>query len=381
MATNNFTVDYNDERFKQVENEKNDAINAAETTYNGMIESAEEFYKAQGENIKNYADTQQKLQQEKTDLEIERIEQEKEKTERDYIKEQSGAYVDFKKQSDEYGAQAEQMASSGLAGSGYSETSKVNIYNTYQNRVASARQSYEEAVLNYDNLIAEARLQNSTVLAEIAFNAQQEQLTLALEGFQYENSLILGLFEEKQNIENNFYARRQDVLNQINTENAMQQEQENLEKEYELIQSQYDYIIKDDTEGEEQELNVDTSQTSPMTNGGGLNDIMEEVYSIGSIEKMAEKLEKYVSDGKLSQDEADEMIDEYLAVLKNREWTMLTDGGTNGLGGIDRDAIIEDEYENQYTLAELLKELKKAGMSNKEARQYIKTLQEKLGID
>lgn len=381
MATDNFAVDYNDERFKQVENEKNAAINAAETTINGMIDSAEEFYKAQGENVKNYADTQQKLQQQKTDLEIEQIEQQKEKTERDYIKEQSAAYVDYKKQIDPHGVQAEQMAANGMLGSGYAESSKVSMYNTYQNRVASARESYQEAVLNYDNLIAEARLQNSTVLAEIAFNAQQEQLTLALEGFQYKNSLILGLFEQKQTIENTYYARQQDILNQINTENAMRQEQENWEKEYKIAQDENAAIIKDDSDDEDQILNVDTSPTSPMTNGSGLNDIMDEVYSIGSIEKMAEKLEKYVSSGKLSQAEADRMIDEYLAVLQNREWTMLTDGGTNGLGGIDRDAIIEDEYENQYTLAELLSELKKAGMSNKEARQYVKTLQEKLGID
>lgn len=251
MATDNFAVDYNDERFKQVENEKNAAINAAETTFNGMIDSAEEFYKAQGENIKNYTDTQQKLQQQKTDLEIEQIEQQKEKTERDYIKEQSAAYVDYKKQIDPHGVQAEQMAANGMLGSGYAESSKVSMYNTYQNRVASARESYQEAVLNYDNLIAEARLQNSTVLAEIAFNAQQEQLTLALEGFQYKNSLILGLFEQKQTIENTYYARQQDILNQINTENAMRQEQENWEREFAAAYSEQDDILTIDEDDNE----------------------------------------------------------------------------------------------------------------------------------
>lgn len=98
------------------------------------------------------------------------------------------------------------------------------MYNTYQNRVAVARESYTRAVQDFDNAITEARLQNNSALAEIAYKTLQQILELSLQGFQYKNSLVLDRFNQKQNLENNYYMRWQDVLKQINTENALAEE-------------------------------------------------------------------------------------------------------------------------------------------------------------
>jgi hypothetical protein len=113
------------------------------------------------------------------------------------------------------------MAASGLRNTGYAESSQVSMYNTYQNRVATAREAYQRAVLNYDNAITEARLQNNAALAEIAYNALQQQLELSLAGFQYKNTLLLSKAETKRTIDNTYYSRYQDVLKQINTENTL----------------------------------------------------------------------------------------------------------------------------------------------------------------
>ena len=113
------------------------------------------------------------------------------------------------------------MASSGLQNTGYSESSQVNMYNTYQNRVATARESYNLAVQNYDNKIAEARLANNSKLAEIAFNALQQELELSLNGFQYKNTLLLDQVNKQQAINDTYYNRWQNVLSQMNTENAL----------------------------------------------------------------------------------------------------------------------------------------------------------------
>jgi hypothetical protein len=164
------------------------------------------------------------MQQEKTDFAIQQIEQQKAQTQKDYQKEQSGAYVDWQKQSNQYGANAEQMAAQGMAGSGYSESAQVSMYNTYQNRVATAREAFVRATLNYDNSIREAQLQNNSLLAEIAYNALQQQLELSLKGFQYKNQLLLEKANKKVEMENMYYNRYQDVLKQINTENAMAEE-------------------------------------------------------------------------------------------------------------------------------------------------------------
>ena len=220
MATN-YDIDYNDSRFTKVESDKSEALSDLEKTYAGMIDKSDSFYQAQIDASKEWADRQEQLQQEKTDFAIEKIEQQKAQAKKDYIKEQSGAYVDWQKQSNQYGANAEQMAASGLAGSGYSESSQVSMYNTYQNRVTTAREAYNQAVLNYNNSITEARLQNNSILAEIAYNALQQQLELSLQGFQYKNQLITDLTDKKLTVDNMYYNRYQDVLAQINHENAL----------------------------------------------------------------------------------------------------------------------------------------------------------------
>ena len=218
-------VNYNDKRFTQVNDEKEAALNENEKTYDSMINSSDEFYKAQINAAQRWADKQTQLQNKQTDFAIQQIEQQKAQTKQDYLKEQTGAYVDWQKQSNQYGANAEQRAVQGLASTGYSESSQVSMYNTYQNRVATARESYTRAVLNYDNAIKDARLQNNSKLAEIAYNSLQHQLELSLQGFQYKNQLILQKTQAKRDIDNTYYSRYQDVLAQINTENALKEQQ------------------------------------------------------------------------------------------------------------------------------------------------------------
>lgn len=219
-----YEINYDDERFKQVEAEKQQALTEVDKTYSGMISNSDKYYQDQIDASKDWANTQQQLQQDKTDFAIEQIEQQKDKANKDYKKEQSGAYVDWQKQSNKYGVNAEQMAASGLTNTGFSESSQVSMYNTYQNRVATARESYNLAVLNYNNSIKDAQLQNNSALAEIAYNALQQQLELSLQGFQYKNQLIIEQANKKQEIDNTYYARYQDVLNQMNTENALAEE-------------------------------------------------------------------------------------------------------------------------------------------------------------
>jgi hypothetical protein len=116
------------------------------------------------------------------------------------------------------------MASAGLTNTGYSESAQVSMYNTYQNRVATARESYNQAILNYNNAIKDAQLQNNAALAEIAYNTLQQQLQLSLECLQYNNQLVLEKANKKVELDNIYYGRYQDVLEQINRENALKEE-------------------------------------------------------------------------------------------------------------------------------------------------------------
>lgn len=220
-VTPNYDVDYSDARFGKVESDKNQALTELEQTYGGMIGSADKFYDDLKNTTQQWADKQAEIQQQQTDFAIEKIEQQKEQAQKDYTKEQSAAYVDWQKQSNKYGTEAEKLASAGLTNTGYSESSQVSMYNTYQNRVATAREVLAQAKLNYDNGIKEAMLQNSAALAEIYATNYIKQAELALQGFQYKNELVMELANKKTELDNTYYSRYQDVLQQINTENAM----------------------------------------------------------------------------------------------------------------------------------------------------------------
>lgn len=253
MAKNNYSINYEDEKFQTVEAEKQAALNEMNNTYNEMISQSDKYYQDQINATKDYASQQQQMQQENTDFTISKIEQDKAQAEKDYTKEQAGAYVDWQKQSNQYGANAEQMAANGLQNSGYSESSQVSMYNTYQNRVAIARESFNKAVLNYDNSIKEAQLQNNAALAEISFKALQTQLELSLQGFQYKNSLLLEQMNKKQEIDNTYYGRYQDVLQQMNQENAMaeqiRQYNESLAEQKRQYNQSYQLQLKEYNEG------------------------------------------------------------------------------------------------------------------------------------
>lgn len=209
-------IDYNDQRLKQVESDKQNALNNANNMYNSMINNSDKFYNDQIQASKDYAQKQQEIQQANTDFAIEKIEQQKQQAEKDYTKEQKGAYTDYQKQINDYGVNAEQQAVQGLSNSGYSESSKVSMYNTYQNRIATARDSFNRSILNYDNGIKDAQLQNNSALAEIAYNALKSQLELGLQGFQYKNSLLESQLNAQQTIEQTYQSKWDSILDQMN---------------------------------------------------------------------------------------------------------------------------------------------------------------------
>jgi hypothetical protein len=314
------TVNYDDERFGEVENQKQQALSEVEKTYGNMIGQSDQFYQAQIDASKEWGDTQQQIQQANTDFAIEQINQQKEQAEKDYQKEQSGAYVDWQKESNRYGANAEQMAASGLTQTGYGESSQLSMYNTYQNRVAMARESYNQAVLNYDNAIKEAQLQNNAAMAEIAFRTLQTQLELGLQGFQYKNALLAEQLNAKQTVDNTYYSRYQDVLAQINQENVLAEEQRQFDIENGIGQigggSSKDVFVfgVDEAEVDEEKTSgFGGLDISPQREVSKMNDIYKTAYSKKSLEELTNHFAKLIRDGKISRMQADNMIDKIAA--------------------------------------------------------------------
>jgi hypothetical protein len=210
-------------QLEAVNTERAEALQAVENVYGGQAEQAGQLYGHMQTATKEWTDKQAQLQQEQTDFTIEQLQQQQDQAKKSYEQEQSAAYTDYQKQTAQHGVNAEQMASMGMSGTGYSESSKVQMYTAYQNRVATAKASYDQAVLNFQNGMKEARLQNSSALAQIQFQGLQTQLTLAMEGLQYENDLLAQELQQKLNVKNMYHSQYMDVWSMLEQQKAQEE--------------------------------------------------------------------------------------------------------------------------------------------------------------
>lgn len=237
-----YSVDYDDQRFQDVKNEQTQQENQVNNIYDNILNNSDKYYQDQIDAAKEYADKQSELQQAQTDFAIQQIEQQKEQTQKDYTKEQKGAYVDYMKKTK---SNAQNMANGGLNNTGYSESSIVSMYNQYQSRVGTARETLNQAILNYNNSIQQATLANNEKLAEIAFNALQTQNQLNQQAFEYKNAIILEKEQALQQVNDRYYARYQDVLNQINNEIELQMAIDQVNREYEQWIKEYTLKVQE----------------------------------------------------------------------------------------------------------------------------------------
>lgn len=242
MANN--IIDYNDERLTTVEKEGTARKNEITENYNKMINDRDTYTQQQQANLENWQKQQTELQQAQTAHTIDKINQQKDQNTKDYQKEQKASYTDYMKQSNQYGANAEMLARQGLQNSGYQESSQVSMWNTYQNRVASARESYKKAVLEYDNMIKDAELSNNEALANIAQQKLEQSLQIALQGFEYKNNLTIQRDNKIDDIDTTYHAKYQDVLNQINREYEYEQQQKQWQEQQRQWQAEFDAAEK-----------------------------------------------------------------------------------------------------------------------------------------
>lgn len=238
MAGTTYKVDESDPRLTDIEKAGKLEIADSNETFDRQINDSNTYFQNQIDAVKDYEKTQKEEQNKQTEFAIDKIEQQKEQTRQDYIKEQSGAYTDWQKQSNAYGANAEAMAAQGMANTGYRESSQVSMYNTYQNRVATAREAYTRAVINYDNSIKEARLANSSALAKIAYESLAKQLELSLAGFQYKNELINAKTAAARQISQDYWTRYNAMYGNIHNENVLTENARQHDEEIALAQAE-----------------------------------------------------------------------------------------------------------------------------------------------
>lgn len=190
-------------------NQQNDLLNQSEKIQNDQID----------------ANTQQTLAE---------IERQRGYTKKDFNKEAQGAYQDYQKLVNPYGVQAENIFSNGLGNSGYSETSKLNAYNTYQNRYATAKESTDRLMEDFNNQMTQAQLEGNKEKAQVALSKLQTQMDNLWQQLNFDSSLTQNKVNYNQWLDEFNYQKQQDEI-----ANAFAREQFEYQKQQDAISNSY----------------------------------------------------------------------------------------------------------------------------------------------
>lgn len=198
-------------------------------------------------NQKSLLEQQQAKQNEilnqQAQMQIDQINRNKAELDKETAKTNSGLYAEYKKASNPYGANAEQLFTQGLGNSGYAESTQTSLYNTYQKNVTDTINTSNKLKADFDFQIQQA-MQNRDV----------QQAQYALEMYKQKMNLLTQEYDLKNNKEQDLYNRGIDERNynyQVGrdqvADSQWEKEYQQMLKENELAeqwrQKNYDYQV------------------------------------------------------------------------------------------------------------------------------------------
>lgn len=122
-------------------------------------------YRAAGQNLNASYNAQRDGIRGALKLREHQTNQQKRNVQNQYANANRAAYQAYVNASNPYGAAAEQNAKLGLANSGYSETSKMRLANTYQQSIGENTRARDEYINELDNALIEAKYKGDIDLA------------------------------------------------------------------------------------------------------------------------------------------------------------------------------------------------------------------------
>lgn len=232
---------------------------------------------------------QEEIINNQTQMQIDELEKNKTEIDQQTAKTNQGLYAQYKKASNPYGANAEKIYEQGLGNSGYSETSKVNLYNTYQKNVTETINNAQKLKSDFDFQINQARQTGDITLAQNA-----------LEIYNQKMQLLTQEYELKNNREQFLYQKEQDALAQSNWEKEWLYQQQRDQIADSQWQQTFDYQkqrdqIADSQWAKEYALSQRKSTSSRSSSGGSgssvnISDSNTISDSSNSVSAMAQKL-------------------------------------------------------------------------------------------
>jgi uncharacterized membrane protein YgcG len=126
--------------------------------------------------LQNSMDAQNRAVQQGVDTNVRELQRQRDLQTQEAEKQNKAFYQQYQKQVNPYGATQEALAGQGLAHSGIAETTKTNIYNTYQRSLTENMNSLRNVQADYDAKMSEVRANGDIALAQNLSNMYLQQL-------------------------------------------------------------------------------------------------------------------------------------------------------------------------------------------------------------
>ena len=247
------------------------------------------------------------------------------------------------------------MAQQGLANSGYAETTKTALYNTYQKNVTDTLNNARDLKSDYDFKIAQARQQGSVQQAQAAVDLYAQRLQLLTQNYELRQNREQYLYQkERDKVSDNQWQKtfdeqvRQNEIDYQKQRDAVSDSQ--WQKQYELSKkaaasskssrSTSKSSGKKSSSSDGLKINGSNDSLSNNTSDSNIAQILlnksletadQMVTDAGKQEflnRMGNAMQRAVSSGKITEGEMENIV----KTVTNRLYSS-SPGGTGGGGG------------------------------------------------
>lgn len=233
-----------DTRVKNNETARNQALAETNKVYEQALTNDATIVNKNNEYAEQYLQKNNEMLDAQTNLNINKIEQQKNKTEEQFGKTAKDINKNYIKSTNRYGIEAETRAQNGLNNGGYIESKNLVKYDAQQRALGDARANTNQTIQELNNSISQAKLENNSKKASYSLEVAKMKLEAEVEALQRQSKLQVQQLESKQSINNTYDSLYMQIVDQINAEKQRAQEKDQFNKQL-AYQKQQDKITND----------------------------------------------------------------------------------------------------------------------------------------
>ena len=161
-------------------------------------EDIDRLVNRQGQMLDESLQKQNDIINKQTQMQVDSLARQKEDIDKETTQQNRAIYQDYRKATNPFGQQAENLAGQGLANSGYAETTMSRLYNTYQNNITSTLNNARDLKADVDFQINQARQNGDITLAQNALELYKQKMQLLSEEYDLRNNREQFLYQKQQ---------------------------------------------------------------------------------------------------------------------------------------------------------------------------------------